>query len=109
MLDIIFYLGSDVILVRVKGKDVTFSSSQFGAKHTNIDGLKLDYRGVCREFPDLETATDWREQAIQRFKSKIALFNNEEEIAEYLINDLKKFGYIPKYKQKAGFRTQLIK
>ena len=108
MLEIIFYLDNEIILVRINGKKITFASPQFGAKEADIDGLKLDYAGVCREFPDLELAKDWREQSIQRFKSKIALMNSEEEIAEYIINDLRKFGYVPKYKQKQGFRIQKI-
>lgn len=109
MIDLIFEFGGDVILIRINGGQVTFSNSQFGAVYAPIEKLQLNYNGVCREFPDLETRTDWREEAIKRFKDKIKSFKNEDEIAEYLIEDLRKKGYVPKYKQKSGHRKEVIK
>ena len=71
-------------------------------------GLKLNYSGTIKEFPDLKDNLDWRKIAIERFKKRIREMNNEEEISQYIINDLKKYGYIPKLKQKKGFRIQRI-
>ena len=98
------FLG-DVVLIRIEGNKVLFGSTQFGARLAPIDGLKLDYAGVCREFPDLETCEKWREEAIQRFKIKIKEIKSEKEIASYLIDDLKKYGYIPRRMQVSGHRA----
>ena len=108
MIDVIFTFGTDLVLVKVKGHDVSFGSSSQGAQLATIDGLKLNYSGVIEEFPDLEGKEDWRQQAIEKFKEKIKSFDSEEKIVEYIIEDLRKFGYIPKYKQKAGFRKEVI-
>ncbi len=108
MIDLIFYFGTDVVFVRVTGKDVRFSTSQYGAMGCSIDGLKLNKEGAIREFPDLIDRWDWREEAIKRFKEKISTLNNEDDVANYVISDLKEFGYIPKFKQKAGFRREVL-
>ena len=34
---------------------------------------------------------------------------NEDEVVEYIVSDLKKYGYVPKYKQKSGFRAEVLK
>ena len=104
MIELIFELGSEVILVVINGKDVKFGNTSFGAKLADISGLKLDYVGVCRSFPDLELADDWREQAIERFKEKIKSMKTEDEIANYIIDELSSKGYVPKKKRRKGFR-----
>ncbi len=108
MIDLIFFHGTEILLVRVNGHDVRFSNSAYGNIWSSIEGLKLDYAGVCREFPDLESRTDWKQEAIKRFKEKLKSLGSEESITDYLISDLKKYGYIPKFKQKAGFRRETI-
>lgn len=109
MIDILFEFGDDVILVRVDKHSVTFGNTAFGTGMADISCMKLDYVGVCREFPDLEMRKDWREEAIKRFKEKIKEMKNEKEIGEYIIEDLRKYGYVPKYIQKNGFRREVIK
>lgn len=109
MIELIMLYGTEVVLVRVKGKSVDFGSTSFGAKLANIDGLKLSHAGVVKEFPDLKGNENWRKEAIKRFKNKIASINDEREIAEYIMQDLKKYGYKPKYIQKAGFRREAIR
>jgi len=103
-MEILFQLGNENILVVINGKDVKFGSTEFGAQLADINGLKLDYNGVCREFPDLETRDDWKEEACARFKEKIRNMENEEERAEYLIEELSKLGYTPLKKQRRGHR-----
>jgi len=100
---IIFDYASEPIEVRVEGVNILFRTAQSGYFAT-IDGIKLDYVGVCREFPDLENASDWQKQAVERFKKKIMEFKTEMARAEYIISDLKKFGYVPMYMQQKGFR-----
>ena len=108
MIQIIFGFGSEKVLITIRDKDIRFGNTSFGSQMTSIDGLSLDYSGVCHEFPDLESHDDWRGEAIKRFKEKIENFDSEDEIADYLIEDLKKFGYIPEQKQKNGWRSEVI-
>ena len=70
--------------------------------------MNISKEGVEKEFPDLEGDVEWRKKAIERFKKKIFDFKTEEERAEYIIEDLRKFGYIPERKQKEGFRPEKI-
>ena len=104
MIELIFELGSEVILVVITGKDVKFGSSSYGAVMSDISGLKLDYTGVCREFPDLELADNWREEACERFKDKIRKMKTEDEISNYIIIELEKQGYRAKKKRRKGYR-----
>lgn len=104
---ILEYLGEKV-MVKIDGRNIKFGNTAFGNQLVPIDGLKLDYTGVCREFPDLELRKDWREEAIKRFKLKINTFDNEKDIAHYIYNDLKKYGYKPISKQINGFRIQKL-
>jgi hypothetical protein len=104
MIDYIFYFGNEVILIKVDGANVTFGNTSYGAMMAPIEGLKLDKQGVIKEYPDLAYAEDWREEAIKRFKFKIKEMATEKEIGEYIINDLKRYGYIPYMKHIKGFR-----
>ena len=109
MIEVILYFGQDIIMVRIQGHRVTFVNSSYGGVESTIEGLKLSKSGVIKEYPDLKDKEDWKEQAILRFKQKIKELNQEEAICEYIIMDLKKFGYVPKFKQKQGFRREKIK
>jgi hypothetical protein len=73
-----------------------------------IDNLKLDRAGVIKEFPDLKDNESWNLIAKKRFKDKINSFNTEMEKADYIINDLKKFGYKVLYRQRNGFRVEKL-
>ena len=108
MIEIIFYFGTEIIFVRVDGINVFFGNSKQGATIATIDGIKLNQKGVEMEFPDLKDNPDWRSIAIQRFKEHIKKLEKEELIADYVIQDLKKYGYQPQYKQRQGFRPERI-
>lgn len=105
MIGVIFQFGTEYVEVRVDNQ-VLFRTIQTGGMFSTIDGLKLDYNGVCREHPDLELAKDWREQAIKRFKDKIKQMETEKQIVNYIISDLSKFGYKPLSIQRKGFRPE---
>lgn len=110
MIDIIFYYGTDIIFVRVKGADIVFSvGSQIDKGSAPIDNLQLNYGGVIKEFPDLQGKDNWKEEAIRRFKNKIKEMSKEADIAHYIIDELKQVGYVPKFKQIAGFRREIIR
>ena len=97
------------ILIEINGNDLWFSSTQFGPVKAPIDSLKIDHKGAVREFPDISDREDWRDEAIRRFKLKVKAMQSEDQIARYLIEDLRKYGYIPLYKQKKGWRAETIK
>jgi len=108
MIGVIFEFASEIVEVRVDGNHVLFRSGTT-PQWATIDNLNISYRGVCIEFPDLEKNPDWKQEAICRFKKKIADMITEEEKINYIIDDLKKHGYIPKYKQRAGWRKTAVK
>ena len=108
MIGVIFMFASDMVEVRVDNNTVLFRSG-INPGWATIEGLQLNYEGVCKEFPDLKGNPNWKQQAIERFKDKIACYRTEEEKMDYIIGDLKKYGYIPKYVQKGGHRVKRIK
>lgn len=103
MIGIIFGYANEVIEVRIQNKNVYFRTSQF-QQFADIEGLKLDKEGVVKEFPELKNNKEWRKIAIEKFREKIKNMKTEKERAQYIIDDLTKFGYIPMYLQKDGFR-----
>ena len=105
---IVFRFANELVEVRVDGFNCLFRTSQFGGAFAPIDALRLDKAGVIREFPDLKDEEDWREQALTRFKEKIKTYATEKLRMEYIIQDLKKYGYIPLYWQEQGFRPKKL-
>ncbi len=108
MIDLIFYFGNDIVFIRVRGYSVMFANSAQGSQWCPIDGLKLSKDGVIKEFPDLEFDADWHNEAVRRFKDKLLVLKNEKAIADYVIKDLRSFGYTPKFYQEQGFRKRRI-
>jgi len=103
VIGIILQYGNETIEVRVNCSQILFRTSQF-RQFVTIENLKLDKGGVIKEFPDLEGNDEWKDEAIKRFNEKIKNMKNETEIAQYVIDDLTKFGYKPMFMQKDGFR-----
>ncbi len=108
MIQAVFKLGGDQIIIEVDGNNVMFMDVG-NSQLTNIEGLKLHKPGVLKEFPELKDNPDWRKIAIQKFKEKIKNFQTETEKIDYIIEDLRKYGYEPLYKKRKGFRPQKIK
>ncbi len=106
---IIFEFGSEIIEVRIIGTNCLFKTKDFGGASYPIDNLRLEKTGVIKEFPDLKDKDDWREQAIKRFKEKLKNMKTEQERIDYVKEDLKKYGYRPKYIQRDGHRVQKIR
>jgi len=99
-----FQLGGDIINVIVDKNNVMFTDANNVI--TTIEGLKLNRQGVIREFPDLKDDENWNKKAIERFKKHIQTYSTENSKLNYIMDELKKHGYIPLYKQRAGFRPQ---
>jgi hypothetical protein len=108
MIGIIFSFGSEIVEVRIQDSNCFFRTSQL-QRFATIEGLKLDKEGTIKEFPDLEGNEDWNKIAIGRFKEKMKSLKSEQEQAKYIIEDLSKYGYVPKYMQRAGFRPVKLK
>ena len=109
MIHLFFDHFGEKVLIEINGSKVFFSTTIFGNNKAPIDSLKINYNGAIKEFPDLEDREDWRDEAIRRFKIKIGSMKDEDHIARYLIEDLRKYNYLPLYKQKVGWRPEVIK
>ena len=109
MISLLFGFGNEKVIVVVDENNVKFGTTAFGSVLADISGLHLNYNGVCREFPDLETHKDWRGEAIKRFKEKIKSMNNENDVCEYIIKELRSCGYVPESKQRNGFRIERLR
>ncbi len=108
MIDLIFQRISEFVFIRIRGHDITFSTSIQQGIFSTIDGMKLNYEGVIKEHPDLKDKDDWNKQVIERFKEKIKSYDTEKQISDYIIKELKSIGYTPKYRKKQGFRKEVI-
>lgn len=103
-----FALASEVVEVIIKENELLFydvGSQTF----TTIEGLKLDLKGVIKEFPELEGNDDWKKIAISRLKEKIKSYNTELEKIYYVKDELIKYGYKALFIQRAGFRPERFK
>jgi len=107
MYDLIFRHPSGIALVRVSGKNVTFSTMNCGAFSLQpIDNIRLDIEGILKEFPDLKdkSAMEIRTEAIKRFKGYIEKMETEMEVVQYVVKDLSKHGYTLVNAKRPGFR-----
>jgi len=109
MIEVLFEFGNETILVVIKGKDVQFGSTTYGAQLADISGMKLSYDGAVKEFPDLAHREDWQEEATLRFKDHIIKLNSEEKVYHYIVEELRSYGYKPMTKKMKGHRPVKIK
>jgi len=104
MIGIIFEYSSEKVEVRIVDKNCYFRTGQFGGGLVPIGSIKIDKAGSIKEHPDLKDRKDWKEETIKRFKEKLKTYKTEMERVKYVINDLKKYGYVPMYFQRDGHR-----
>ena len=109
MIGVIFSYINEIVEVRIDGSNCLFRTQQFGGALCPLDNLRIDKHGALKEFPDLKDNPDWKKITIQRFKDKMKTMNTETERMNYLIQDLKKYGYVPIRFQRAGHRPIKIK
>lgn len=112
MRDLIFRLGTENVAVQIHNKQVLFCKLQGGIpKYSPIDGLQLNVAGILKEFPDLKDKEEKeiKKIAIERFKEHIKSLPSEDEIQEYVTNDLKKHGYKLTHIRKPGHRQRRVK
>ena len=110
MINLYFEREHKKVIITINGKMLLFAEIKGNQTYaTSIDGLKFDQEGIIKEFPDLKGVpyVEARAEAMRRFKEKIIKMKNEEEIKDYITNDLKEYGYVLKVSQKAGFRPEV--
>ncbi len=105
----IFEFGSEIIEVRIEENNCLFRTKDYGGALHPIDNLTLSKAGVIKEFPDLKDKTNWREEAIKRFKAKLKTMKSEKQRMDYVIEDLKKYGYKAILSQRDGHRPIKIR
>jgi hypothetical protein len=108
MIGIIFQFGGEVVETKVIGTQVYLRTSTFGSQFVSLDSLYFSKAGVVKEHPDLEGDDEWKIKAIARLKEKLKEMSSESKVVDYLIEDLAKHGYVAKYKQRAGFRVEVL-
>lgn len=108
MMTLMFEKLGEKQIVILDGVNVKFGDTSFGSVIADIRGIKLSYKGVIKEHPDLKENPNWNEEAINRFTEKLVLLRSEEKRAAYIIEDLKKHGFKPIAKQRHGFRSKRI-
>lgn len=108
MIGLIFENAGEIVEARIDGTTVLFRTSTYGSQFVPIERLYLSKEGAIKEHPDLANDEQWKIKAIERFKEKMKDLKTENKIADYLISDLSKYGYIAKYKQRQGFRVEVI-
>lgn len=108
MIGTIFQFGNELVEVRIIDNECFFRTNRFGSQFVTIEGLQLDKRGVVNEHPDLKNDVDWRIKAIERFKIKLKEFRTERSKMNYVVDDLKRYGYVPVYEQRKGFRPRKL-
>ncbi|GAG87280.1 unnamed protein product [marine sediment metagenome] len=111
MRDLVFEFGTGLVAIQVNNKELKFCQVQGGIyKYAPIEGLKLSVAGILKEFPDLRSKSKevMRKIAIKRFKTHVKGLATEDDVQEYIKNDLAKHGYKLKYLRRAGFRRRKV-
>jgi len=107
MIEIVFELAGEVVVTKLDGVGVFFSTGQTGFEvAVPIDLIKFDLAGIVREFPDLKGMEPdaMRIEALARFKEKIRDLETEEMRKRYIIKEFTKMGYTLKLVNREGFR-----
>jgi len=100
-----FRLGGDEVEVIIDESNIMFRDTSSGTT-TTIHGLKLSKGGVIKEHPDLKDDDNWRKKAIERLKEHTKKFKTEKDKLNYIVEELSKHGYEPRFFQRAGHRPQ---
>ena len=109
MIGVMFQFGNEFVTVEIKGTELYFRTSEYNSQPAPLDAIQLNRVGVIKEFPDLVGASDWKKKAIERMKMKLKDMASEIERINYVMTDLKAFGYVPYAFQKTGHRVRRIK
>lgn len=104
MIGIIFQFGNEMVEVRINGGELYFRTSTYGSQFVPLESLKIDKEGALKDNPDLRDDVEWRIKAINRLKEKVKSMRTDKGRANYIVEDLKRYGYVPLYMQEEGHR-----
>ena len=108
-MELYFTFGGEMTIVKIEGHSITFATAQTNfTQFVSISSLSLSISGILKEFPDLQGKDkgEIKRIAIERFKKKIKLLDNENRIKDYVIEELEKFGYKLTMTKQRGWRTK---
>lgn len=111
-MELVFELGAEVVIARIEGHNILFSNSQTNFQQfVPVENLKLSTEGILKEHPDLKGLPkgEMRQEAIKRLKEHIGNLGGENEVMDYIVEELKKCGYSLKVIKKKGFRPVKVK
>jgi len=112
MRDLAFERGTEIASVRIINKKLFFSTLQGGVFALSpLEGIKLDIRGILIEHPDLKgkPEKEMRKIALERLEDKINSMKTEQEIQDYVKEELEKFGWKLTIIRRKGFRPKKVK
>lgn len=105
--ELVFNKHGEIVIVKIQGDELYFSNEQMGYKtFVPLELLRLSLSGILKEFPDLEGKEDSeiKKEAIKRLRNHIKTILGYTEKREYVIKELEKHGYVPKFIRRPGFR-----
>ncbi|UCD20530.1 MAG: hypothetical protein JSW08_01995 [archaeon] len=113
MINLVFRGGGTILVVSIKPDGELWFGQQMGGfvKYAPIEGLKLNWAGIIKEFPDLEDkpAEEAQKIAIQRFKKKLKEQKTEKQKIAFVRKEMAECGYTLEVIQKKGFRPRRVK
>lgn len=112
MINLQFKRGTEIFLIKISNKNLCFATitNCIPMWTQDVAGLQLSIAGILKEFPELKDLSndEIKKEGIKRFKEKINSLPDEQTIMEYLVDDLKKYGYELKLWQRGGHRAKKI-
>ena len=108
MIGVIFQLGSNYVEFRLDGDNLFVRDSSYGGTLVPFapGTVNLDYDGVLKELPYLKGDSQWKEKACEELKERFKELETDDEKINYIVDEMKKYGYIPRFTQKKGHRPE---
>ncbi len=80
-------------------------------QYTTLEGLQLSVAGILKDHPDLKGMPIHKIKRIglKRLKQHLLKLETEENVINYIKEDLRKHGYKLQFVKKPGHRTKIIK
>jgi hypothetical protein len=111
-MELTFMMANEIIMVRIAGHNITFANEFTNfTTFVPIDLLILSKQGILKEYPDLKDTPEGelKGMACKRFKEHIKTFKTDNEIMDYVIFELGKYGWELKKTRREGFRDVKVK
>ena len=91
MIDLIFYAGCEIVVIRISGSFTFFSNSSSGLNSfVPIENVYMNKEGILKEHPDLKglSYTEMKKESINRLKKKVKELGSEDKIKDYVISEM---------------------